>query len=168
MKFTYSGDLAKPIEPPSIGLLMSDNQISDIGRALFQEEARRMALLFDAHNIRHGDWMALCFSLAKAHVPGFKIAKGRAGAPKKWQAYDRAMLVLAVEETGLDVTAATKILARQEPWKSMASHSRGAASLRDEYHRADRRMVVMAQAARAFDALPEEEKERARKLSEEY
>lgn len=168
MKFTYTGDLAKPIEPPSIGLLMTDDQIAEIARALFQEEARRMVLLFDAHNIQNGDWRALCFALAKNHVPGFKMAKGRAGAPKKWHDYDRAMLVLAVEETGLGVTEATGLLVKREPWKSMVSHSRGAESLRDEFHRADKKWVSMARKAKAFDSLPEEENEAARNLSGGY
>jgi hypothetical protein len=168
MKFTYSGDLAKPLKPPVIGLLMDDDQIAKIGRDRFHEEARRMGLLFDAHNIRHGNWVALCFALAKAHVPGFKMAKGRAGAPKKWQDYDRAMLVLAIEETGLGVTEAARLLVKQEPWKSMTRATRGAKTLSDEYTRADARWVAMARDAKAFDSLPEEEKEAARNLSGGY
>ncbi|MBS0368052.1 MAG: hypothetical protein JSS57_02510 [Proteobacteria bacterium] len=168
MSFRYKGDLAKPVEPPTIGPLMSGEEISGVAQAMVDEQYRRMVLLFDAHSVKPGDWEALCFALAKTHVPGFKVARGRAGRPQKWHDYDRAMLVLAVEETGLGVREAVQELAQQEPWKSMSSTTRGAETLRDECTRADKRWVAVAQAAKAFDALPDEEKEAARKLSGGY
>jgi hypothetical protein len=169
MTFKYSGDLIKPIEPPVIGILMTDAQISEDVRAIvIEEHARRMDLLFDAHEIQRGNWMALCYAMAKAHIPGFRMAKARSGRAKKWGEYDRAMLVLAVEETGLKKRAAAKLLAKQEPWKSLVKATRGFETLKDEYTRADARWVAIAKAARAFDALSEEEKESARNLSVGY
>lgn len=164
----YTGELLRPLVPPRIGLLMNEAQIAEKYAEIELERWKRMAILFDAHGVNQGDWQSLCFALAIAHVPGFKMAKGRAGAKTKWQDYDRAMLVLAVEQTGLSVTEATELLAKQEPWKSMVSHARGAKTLHDEYYRADQRMVRMARVAQAFDALSEEEKEAARKLSGGY
>lgn len=164
----YLGDLKKPMAPPKIGLLASDEQISEIEDEIRRERYRRMIQLFDAHAIRRGDWEALCFSLADSYVPGFKLAKGRAGAPRKWGEYERAMLVLAVEKTGLDITEATKRLCKQEPWKGMVSHGRGSENLRDEYYRADARMVAIAKSAQAFDTPPDDEKESARNPSGEY
>ncbi len=168
MVFKYSGDLVKPIEPPVIGWLMQEEQIAEIERSIVQEKNRRMGLLFDAHNIERWNWMALCFAMAKTHVPGFRMAKGRAGRLKKWGDYERAILVLAVEETGQKIGDAAKLLVKQEPWKSMVKAARGAKTLSDEYTRADARWIALARKAKAFDALSEEEKESARNLSGGY
>jgi hypothetical protein len=156
VSFKYKGDLLKPMEPPVIGLLMDDEDIAKIAQAEVKEKYRRMILLFDAHSVEHGNWEGLCFALAESHIPGFKMAKGRAGRAKKWQEYDRAQLVLAVEETGLNITEATKLLATKEPWKTLISHSRGAAALRDEFTRADPRMVEVCRDAKKYGDLQRE------------
>lgn len=127
--------------------------------------------LFEAHGVEQGEWVHLCYALAAAHVPGFKLAKGRKGRPRKWNEHDRAALVVAIEETGLPIKEAAEMLARREPWESKVTATRGAETLRDEYTRADGPWVAMLRDARklarlALDMpdLPAEEKERARQI----
>lgn len=51
-----------------------------------QEEARRFALLFEFYEIEDtNDWESLAKTLARQHVPGFRIIYGsRAGRKEKW------------------------------------------------------------------------------------
>jgi len=152
MAFKYKGDLIKPMAPPIVGLLASDEDVLRIAKEQVKEEARRMRLLFEAHGIAEGDWVPLCYALARTHVAGFRMEKGRRGRPPKWGDLQRAELVLAVEGTGLEnIKQATEILAQQEPWQSMLVATRGAETLRDEYTRADPRWVNVLRDARAYD-----------------
>lgn len=156
MAFKYTGDLSSPIPSPKFGLLMTDDETSNIAQSLVNEQYRRMRLLFDAHGVRHGDWEALCFALAENHVPGLKIAKAKAGRPKKWDDFKRAELAIAIEQivrTGKSITEATEELAVVEPWKSLVAHTRGAETLRDEYSRTDERHLQIYRNALAFALL---------------
>ncbi len=154
MAIKYSGDLSQPIPCKALGLLASETAKSELANAITREKYRRMLLLFDAHGVSHGDWKKLCFALAESHVPGLKIAKGRSGRKQKWTDYDRAMLVIAVDKIGPgNISKATEQLSQMEPWKSMLVATKGAATLRDEYHRADPRMVAMARDAERYDAI---------------
>lgn len=168
MAFEYKGDLLKPIRPSSLGLLSTSDDELDEQQRIEAERTRRMGLLFDAHGIRAGDWSRLCFALAEAHLPGFRIAKARSGRPAKWDDFDRALLFCTVMESGLPLKRATEKLVHEEPWKSKCKGTRGAKTLYDEYTRADPRMIALMKSAKAFDDLPEEEKERARNLSRSY
>ena len=175
MGFTYKDDLASPIEPPVQGLLASEEDKAADRRMIGEERARKMDMLFGAHGIERGQWAQLCYALAFTHVPGFKLAKGRKGRPRKWSNYDRAALVVAVEETGLPIKEAAEQLARLAPWKSKVKATRGAATLRDEFTRADKRWVAMLRELRdsarlALDMpdLPAGEKERARQILNRY
>jgi hypothetical protein len=152
----YTGDLAKPISHPAIGLLMSEDKVTAVTRSVVDERWRRMGLLFDAYGIEHGNWIALSFALAEAHVPGCRVTSAKSGPKTKWDEITRAELWLAVESLGdMSITDATKYLASLEPWKSLLSHTRGAATLRDEYNRADLRWVNCLREAKSFRALPD-------------
>lgn len=157
--FKYSGELNQPIPHPKLGPLASDEALANANNAIHKERYRRMALLFDAHGVAHGNWEALCFSMADAHVAGFSIAKDRRGPKTKWDAMKRAELYLAVEETGLGITEATEQLAKQEPWAKEVKRVRGGQTLYDEYFRADMRNVELLRKSRAWSALPEEVKQ---------
>jgi len=147
MGFSYKGDLAKPIEPPKLTDPNSEWERADAAEEIADQQQKRMFLLFAAHGIQRGGWRGLCYELAKAHVPGFQVAKGRAGRPQKWGEIERAELAIAVEATGLGVTEATKQLAKQEPWRSMLPQTKTAArTLRNEYTRADPRWVEVIKA----------------------
>ena len=152
-KFKYSGELNAPIPKPQIDLLASDAERAEVAKQLTTESYRRMTLLFDVHGVEHGNWEALCFALARAHVAGFKIARSSSGPKTKWDDITRAELVLAVESTGINnVSDATKQLAAQEPWCSIAKHG-GAKTLRDEYYRADNKWVQILKKAKAWESL---------------
>ncbi len=154
MAIKYSGDLSQPISYKAHGLLASETAKSELDNAIIREKYRRMFLLFDAHGVSYGDWEKLCFALAESHVPGLKIAKGRSGRKQKWHDHDRAMLVIAVDKIGSgNISKATEQLSQMEPWKSMLVATNGAATLRDEYHRADRRWVAVARDAERYNEI---------------
>ena len=153
MAIKYTGDLAKRIEPPKIGLLMQQKEIEQSVHELIDEKWRRMDLLFTAYGIEKRDWIGLCFALAESHVPGLMMAKAPAGRTTKWKDYDRAQLVLAVEDTGLSIKEAVAVLAKREPWSSMIERTRGPETLRDQYTRADKRWVAVARDAKEFESL---------------
>lgn len=147
MKYKYLGDLTKAIPTPAIGLLASNEEVAEATKAIQQEKYRKMILLFDAHNVVHGDWESLCFTLAEAHVTGFKFAEKK-GVKTKWDVLLRAELVLAVKETGIEnISEATRKLAKIEPWKSLAT---GGGRLREQYNRADARWVKILCEARMY------------------
>lgn len=157
-KIKYHAELNRPISRPKLGLLASDEELQDAARQITSERYRKMAMLFDAYGVPVGDWVSLCFALAETRFAGFSVAKARSGRPTKWDMNVRAELVIAVEETGLNVTKATELLATQEPWSNMVGKDNGAERLRDEYNRADQRWVKVVKGARLWDALPEEKK----------
>ena len=147
MGFTYKGDLASPIEPPKLTNPDSEWEKADAAEEIADQQLKRMFLLFGAHGISPGDWRGLCYALAEAHVPGFQVAKGRAGRPRKWSDLDRARLVIEVQQTELGATEATRLLAQQEPWRSMLPKTKTAArTLHNEYTRADPRWVEIIKA----------------------
>ncbi|MET3433565.1 hypothetical protein ABIC71_003067 [Herbaspirillum seropedicae] len=134
-KIVYGGDLLRPIPRRELSPLASDAQIQEAADAFVNERERRMRLLFDAHGIPYGNWVALCFSLADAHVPGFSEAKDKVGRKVKWDQITLAELVLAVEDINpTDVRAATAILADLPPWKNMLKATQGAETLRARYY----------------------------------
>lgn len=154
-KPAYPPELTKPIPAPMLGLLASDDQWAEAANNIVAEKWRRMGLLFDAHGVPNGDWVALCFAMAESHVTGFHVAKARPGRKEKWTALVRAELVLAVEATGLNVSQATLKLAIETPWRQMVGARNGASRLADEYSRADPRMVNLLRHARQLPSLPD-------------
>ena len=137
MKYKYLGDLTKAIPSPAIGLLASNEKVAEATKAIQREKYRKMILLFDAHNVAHGDWESLCFALAETHVTGFKYAEKK-GRKTKWDVLLRAELLLAVEQTGNEnISEAIKQIAVIEPWKSHIKHANGASTLWNEYTRAN-------------------------------
>lgn len=144
MTFKYEGDLNKPIPAPPYDAVKSASGRAEIAQILSDLQQWKLSLLFDAHGVSQGDWQSLCLALAEAHVPGMQITRGRRGRPKKWDFFMRAQLFVAVERTGVsNITEATKLLAGVEPWRSLVAHTRGAATLRDEYARTDKGWIEM-------------------------
>lgn len=168
MKFKYSGQLITQFPPSKLGPLATEEAIKAEEAQRLLAKFKKMDLLFDAHRVRPHDWMGLCFALAEAHVPGFRVARRPVGAPTEWTALRRAELYLDVEKTGLPVSAACRGLINYEPWKSLIPKARGAARLRDEYYKADQRMVKVLRSARAYDALVPDSAPLAEKQSREY
>lgn len=158
-KITYPKELQRKLRRPRLGPFASDDAINKSSKEIQNEVAKRMAMLFQCHDVQPGNWMALCYALARTHITGFQIADGFDGPREKWTDIVRAELVIAVENTGLrNVVKATQLLATTEPWRAMVGESNGAERLRDEYNRADSRCVEVVRNAQLFDALPEEEK----------
>lgn len=157
MAFKYEGELTKPIPAPPYGLLQDDEQRREIVQGIVAEKYRKMGLLFDAHGLPHGSWEALCFDLAEAHVPGLRVAEKRPGRNTKWDWIKQAELRIAVDQIvkkqSVSVAEATRQLTTIEPWKSLVAHARGAETLRDEYTRADVRVVAMYREALAYELL---------------
>lgn len=148
MKSKYLGDLTNAIPTPVIALLATDEEDAVAKQAIQREKYRKMVLLFDAHNVAHGDWESLCFALAEVHVTGFKF-KEKKGVKTRWDVLLRAELVLAVKETGIkNVSEATRQLSKIEPWKSLAT---GGDRLREQYNRADARWVKILCQARMYE-----------------
>lgn len=158
-KTTYPKELQRKIRRPRLGPLASDDAWNEAFKKIHQEEAKRMAVLFQHHDVQSGNWMALCYALARTHITGFQIADGFDGPREKWTDTVRAELVIAVENTGLgNVVKATQLLAKKEPWLGMIGKENGASRLRDEYNRADKRWVQVLKDAQAYEALPPETK----------
>ncbi len=158
-KVTYPKELQRKLRRPRLGALATDDAWNEASKEIQHEVEKRMAMLFQCHDVQPGNWIALCYALARAHITGFQIADGFDGPREKWTDNVRAELVIAVEGTGLNnITRATELLATQEPWRGMVGETNGAERLRDEYNRADERWVEVFRSAQYFDALPEEEK----------
>lgn len=154
----YPAELSRPITRPKLGLLASDEELQDAAIKITSERYRKMTMLFDAHRVPVGDWASLCFALAETQFAGFSVAQARSGRRTKWDINVRAELVIAVEETGLNITKATELLATQEPWSGMVGKDNGPQRLRDEYNRADKRWAMVLKDAIAYRALSDEEK----------
>lgn len=121
---------------PKIGILASDDEISRVAAALHTERYRRMIQLFDAHGVKHGDWEALCFALADAHVTGFQFANEKR-RPLDWDDFKLAELYLAVEDTGIsNASEATRQLSNVEPWKNKFVQITAADRLLERYNQA--------------------------------
>ena len=72
-----------------VGLLATDEQVAAAVNAQVDELLSKLPLLAEAHGVRHGDWFALVVSLARTHVPGFKLVEP-AGRPTEWGMFDKA------------------------------------------------------------------------------
>lgn len=159
----YKGDLAKPMEPPVIGILATDKQISKVADKESDELVRRYELLFAHYAITFGDWQRLAMALAREHVPGFRYAQAKAGAKRTWHSLDRAELKVEIDEMikeaadpAKGVNWAAGILASKPGrWKDLIrKHSANPAEvLRRAYYNADPRCVSMVRDARAYDEL---------------
>ncbi len=66
-----------------------DEQVAAAVNAQVDELLSKLPLLAEAHGVRHGDWFALVVSLARTHVPGFKLVEP-AGRPTEWGMFDKA------------------------------------------------------------------------------
>lgn len=139
-KFKYSGDLNKRLKPPQIGLLASDEEVTESLSQFRKERYRRMVLLFDAHQIPHGDWAGLCFALAETHVPGFKVAIEQR-RPLEWDDHLLADLYLAVDDIQSgNISEAIRQLSITEHWGGMFGPMTAAERLAERYKQAKNSM----------------------------
>jgi hypothetical protein len=85
-KEEYSGLLAEPLPPPTIGEVFGNRPSSQLAKLI----AKKMRLLFAHYGIDENQphaWMAIAFRLARQHVPGFKqreLFPKKAGRSRKW------------------------------------------------------------------------------------
>ena len=102
---TYFGDLAKPL--PALEFVHGglydkfDVDHPENKRLLegqWREITRRMLLLCDHYEVKHFNWPALAYALAREHVPGLRVQQRRSGAPTKWGPLDIAELCLEVDQ----------------------------------------------------------------------
>jgi hypothetical protein len=150
----YKGRLSKPIVRRRVGPLASDEQRAAAVNAQVDELLSKLPLLADAHGVRHGDWFALAVSLARAHVPGFKIVEP-AGRPTEWSFFDKAEFRLYVDSirgSGKTLDASIKYVAKSDKWSSkVAGMTLGA--LRKHYYSADPRFFAVLADAKAYESM---------------
>jgi len=130
MQKKFTGELATPIKPRQLGLLMSEADIREHKAKWANEDHRKLLLLCHHYAIAEGPHMfyLLALSLAQDFVDGFKERKPR-GRKLKWTDLNKSVLVVEIERIRSDHTGgrandprsvvwATKRLAKREPWKS--------------------------------------------------
>ena len=163
MKKRYTGELAKPLkEIPwgRHGLCTTDEDMEKISQEAFNEEAAKLILLFDHHEIDHKSanaFVQLARCLARAHVPGLKRIR-KAGAPKTWNVFDFSNLKIEVDDmrakqkvgTVKSVKWACEIVAKQEPWKSRVKKlGKPGEALRRAYYKANPKWTELMRKARS-------------------
>lgn len=161
----YSGILAKPIvKQGKKGLLATEilveNVTVDSNNYEYNQQLNKLPALFFAHSVPFGDWMSLAFSLAKAHVTGFKVVD-KAGRKTQWEMYDKAQLKLNIDDEmkanpKLTVTAAITRVQKMETWKDKTKNMKVAA-LSKHYYAADERIVALMRKAIAYEKIVKED-----------
>ena len=152
----YASELKKPVVRKIPGLLWTDEQRLELIKEQIREQLKKMPLLAKAHGVPEGDWFALAFELAKAHVPGFKLVRS-AGRPAEWSDVDKAELKLDVDNlmaasSGLPVTEALRKIPKLEAWAEKTKLMRVEA-LSKHYYGADERWVRIVRDARAWNLI---------------
>jgi len=123
MQKKFTGELATPIKPRQLGLLMSEADIREHKAKWANEDHRKLLLLCQHYAIAEGPHMFYLFalSLAQDFVDGFKERKPR-GRKLKWTDLNKSVLVVEIERIAKHparkVAWAAKQLAKRELWKS--------------------------------------------------
>lgn len=150
----YAGKLSKPIVRRRVGLLASDEQRAAAVNAQVDELLSKLPLLAEAHGVRHGDWFALAVSLARAHVPGFKLVEP-AGRPTEWGVFDKAEFKLYVDSiraTGKTLDASIKYVSKSAKWSAKVAGMKLGA-LRRHYYSADPRFFAVLADAKSYESM---------------
>lgn len=161
--FKYTGSLGKTIAQKRIGVFAGEDAYLAEAKRTTDEMFSKLPDLFKAHQVTEGDWVALALALAKAHVPGFKVVKP-AGRKPEWDISHKAEFRLDVdtiiEKSGskkLSVVEAIKLVCRLDDWKEKTAPMKLPA-LEQHYYQADLRWVEVVRDARAYNELPERER----------
>jgi hypothetical protein len=125
MQKKFKGELATPIKPRQVGLLIDEAEIHEQTAKWAEEDHRKLLLLCQHYAIPEGPRMfyQLALSLARDFVDGFKERKPR-GRKSKWTIWNKGALVVEIErltkpkDSAHGVAWAAKQLAKREPWKS--------------------------------------------------
>lgn len=154
----YTGKLAKPIVRRRLGVLSTEESVREAATKEANEMLEKLPLLAEAHGVAPGDWFALAVSLAKTHVPGFKVVQP-AGRPTEWGQIEKAELRLDVDELlaatgGLAVTDAIRRTCKLERWVEKTKGMKVTA-LSKHYYAADMRFVDIVRDARSWNQLSE-------------
>ena len=171
-KTKFSGDLAKPRQPPRLSiwaLFAPDdkvkNQVEKLARREIEQEGRLLYNLCKHYGIDVNApfcWLELSLCLAREFVPGFQMMKEHPGAPTTWGVIEGSTLVLAVEdmiqpgERNKGVAWAVRQLVNREPWKTLVSNgnTKPEETLRQIYYRYVKHKVVpVMRDVRAYDEL---------------
>lgn len=157
----YSGILGKPIvRQGSKGLsayaILVENVTNDDNNYEYNQQLNKLPALFLAHSVPIGDWQGLAFSLAKAHVTGFKVV-GQAGRKTRWEIYDKTLLKMTIDDEikanpKLTVASAITRVMKMEMWKDKTRDMKVSA-LSKHYYAADDRWVAVMRMAIAYDLI---------------
>lgn len=157
----YTGTLNKLVTRKRIGLLESEDAYQSEAKRIADETFAKFPELFKAHDVPEGNWPALAVALARAHVPGFKVANPP-GRTTKWGLAGKAEFKLDVDtiidSTGWSVVRAIRKVIRTEPWLKV-SELMTIGALEKQYYSADSRFVEVVRKARAWQALPQNERD---------
>lgn len=157
----YTGTLKKPVTRKRMGLLQGEDVYQAEAKRIADETFAKFPELFKAHDVPEGNWLALAVALAQAHVPGFKVVKPP-GRTTKWGLAEKAEFRLDVDtiidSTGWSVVRAIRKVMRTEPWLKVAEPMTIGA-LEQHYYTADLRFVEVVRSARAWQALPQSERD---------
>jgi hypothetical protein len=166
----YGEELTSPIVRRLPGLLASDEEKDKALRHVGEQRASKLPALFSAHGVTQGDWEGLAMALAEIHVTGFHVqeAPGRSVTRPE---HEKALFRIAVDASLPAVPDGQKqkrgalkaaiMQACKHPVFADWSAGLTYATLKDYYSKVDSRMVSLARGAIAFDALPEEVKQKA-------
>ena len=154
----YTGRLGKTIARRKMGLLADEADFIAEANRITDEMYSKLPDLFYAHGVEAGNWKALGLALAKAHVPGFKVADP-AGRPTEWSKFHKAEFKLDVDAfiertkpEKLSVVEAIKRVIRQDAW-SEKTKKMTLSALEKHYYDADRRWCKVVQDARAYELI---------------
>ena len=152
----YTGTLAKPIARKRTGLLNDDATIEAEANRTTLERFAKLPDLFRAHGVPENDFLRLAISLAKEHVPGFKLVNPP-GRKTEWSDYYKAEFKLTVDamreaNPGMPTTQAISKVCRLSSWEEKTKGMKVSA-LRKHYDAADPRFVKLMKDAKAYDSI---------------
>jgi hypothetical protein len=144
----YSGALDTPFDELKLafGAVLSQASIDRVRKQIEQRQSEKTDKLYklcDHFEIDRNDpqkWFRLSLALAEKHVRGFQERR-KPGAKTKWTPFRKWELKLAVDQKineagkrgGTSVTWVCRILAKQEPWKTLATSNKPVEVLRRTY-----------------------------------
>lgn len=156
--FKYTGSLSKTIARRRIGILAGEDAYTAEAKRIADEMFSKLPDLFQAHGVEEGNWLALSLSLAKSHVPGFKVVEP-AGRRPEWDISHKAEFRLDVDtiieksgEPKLSVVEAIKLTCRLNDWAEKTAPM-SLAALEQHYYKADLRWVQVVKDARSYESI---------------
>lgn len=127
-KGPFDGELAQPMPPLEVGVLMSEVEQKRVIEERIQLENYKLGLLSERYGVNRGDYFSLALALAREFVPGFKdeVARGR---PFKWTPTAKGYLYVDVErkkseisELGIETRCVYECVAQLPRWSKFISN----------------------------------------------